>query len=219
MQTWKNLQKHRNKNYKKKMNKRPNFFHWYFNEGLHDLLEIWKNFLVFVLRFFSIFELLKTIFYPWHRDVSFAGWVGFHPILMLKMLVENVISRFLGAIVRMVVIAFGIICFFLAFFLGLIVVLVWISGPFLMIALAFFVFKSKINLIGGLLFLICWMFVIILVYYDSTKKSLTISDLKALQKTKVFERICGRIGIAGKRFPIEILESNRCWQNFCKPEV
>ena len=91
--------------------RKPNFFHWYYNQGIWELLEIWKNFLFFAWRHFSIFELFKTLLCPWHRDVSVQNWRGLHPFMTLELIIGNIVSRILGAVVRSVVLCAGIIFF------------------------------------------------------------------------------------------------------------
>ena len=91
--------------------KRPFFFAWYYNKGLQQVLEIWKNFLFFSWRYFSVAELLLTLFAPWHRDVEIRNWRGWNPLRSSEMLIENFFSRLIGLIVRLVVISIGLIFF------------------------------------------------------------------------------------------------------------
>jgi len=66
------------------------------------ILVLWKNFTLFLIDHFSVEDLLKTLLSPWHRDVIAKSWRGLHPGKFLKVHAENILSRFLGGIVRVV---------------------------------------------------------------------------------------------------------------------
>ena len=131
--------------------KRPNFFYWYYNDGIRGLLEIWKNFLLFVWHGFSIFRLLRTLLSPWRRDVIRKNWRGFHPLLMLEIFTENLLSCLIGAIVRFFVICSGIFVFLATLVFGIVATFVWISAPLLLAAVLFFLSKNPLALLtaGG----------------------------------------------------------------------
>jgi ATP-dependent Clp protease ATP-binding subunit ClpC len=196
--------------------KRPNFIHWYYNDGIHELLEIGKNFLLFVWRYFSIFELSKTLLAPWKRDVQSADWVGIHPIKMLTLFFENIISCLLGAIVRTMVIAVGI-CFFVVVLVGVILMnIVWIALPSLWILIAYYAFKFGIEDTYYILVLIPLSTIaVIILYYRDTQTPMLHLGFEELLKKDVFERICGRLGISRKRFPDEIF-GNDLFHDFLK---
>jgi len=71
-------------------------------------LKSWKNFLKFWLYFFSIGLLLKTLFAPWRRDVTKYPR-GFDIKQWAQVLLFNLLSRIIGAIVRLVAIVFGLL--------------------------------------------------------------------------------------------------------------
>ena len=196
--------------------KRPNFIHWYYNQGIQELLEIWKNFLLFVWQHFSIFELLKTILSPWRRDVAISNWPGLHPIKLLTVAFENVISRLLGAVVRSFVILAGLSAFLLVLILGLAINVIWIGAPLLLIAL--FALASRFAIdpyyLVGLSFV--WVGAISTFYYQDTKTPMLFMDFGNLLKHPVFGRVCGRLGIARKRFPDEILANQELFKEFLK---
>ena len=196
--------------------KRPNIVLWYYDGAVFELLEIWKNFLVFVWQYFSIQQLLKTLFSPWHRDVSQGAWRGFHPILALQLLFDNVISCFVGAIVRMVVIIAGLLTFFLLVVLGLVVNFFWIAYPFLALASLLYAAKNGINILYAVGFIFVWTLLIIFFYLQDAKEHLLMIGFDDLLKHPVFERICGRLGISRKRFPNEIFGSKDLFADFLK---
>ena len=214
-------EKNKNKKMKKETStlilKRPNFIHWYYNQGIHELLEICKNFLFFAWRFFSIKELSTTILSPWHRDVTLPGWIGLHPIKALKLLFENVISRFIGAIVRIVVILVGLSVVFLVLAFSLAVSIIWISAPVLLAIASVYMSNLSVSeelyyYIGSSVF---FALAVIFFYYLDTKLEVPLDHVNLL-KNSVFERICGRLGIARKRFPDEIFENTDLFAEFLK---
>lgn len=196
--------------------KKPNFFYWYYSQGVWELLEIWKNFLFFVFRNFSIFRLLKTLVYPWHRDVSIQSWRGLHPFRTLEIIIENIISRFIGIIVRLVIICFGIALFIAVIFFGIVINFIWISAPLFFLFLFAFSIKGLINpfFSGG--FVLGWIIFSIYCYLNDTKIVATEMGPDEFLKHKSFERICGRLGIVGKRFPKEILSDEKLLDDFLR---
>ncbi|NTW27499.1 MAG: ATP-dependent Clp protease ATP-binding subunit [Candidatus Moranbacteria bacterium] len=196
--------------------KRPNFIYWYYNQGVHELLEIWKNFLLFTLRYFSIFELFKTLLSPWRRDVVFSSSRGFHPIEQLTILAENVISRMLGAIVRACVIAVGLIFLAIVFVLGLAINFIWIAAPFLLPFLFVYAFKFAIQPAYVMVLGMMWILIVGALYIEDTKKQMLLMEFGELLKLGVFGRICGRLGIARKRFPNEIFGNQELFKEFLR---
>lgn len=196
--------------------RKPNFFSWYYNQGVHELLEIWKNFLFFVWRYFSISELLRTLFSPWHRDVTAQGWRGLHPLKTLEMLFMNLISRFIGAVVRMVVICLGFVFLVFILIIGIIINFIWISAPLVFAGLFFYAAKNVLNPFAiGSVFLL-WVVFSIICYFNDTKTKMVRLEFDEFLKHSVFKRICARFGIASKRFPKEILGNKEMLEDFLK---
>jgi ATP-dependent Clp protease ATP-binding subunit ClpA len=71
-------------------------------------IKSWINVLRFIWYFFSITELIKTLFAPWHRDVS-AFPRGFDAGKYFEIIIWNIFSRLMGAIVRLFTIALGLV--------------------------------------------------------------------------------------------------------------
>ncbi|MFZ1655159.1 MAG: AAA family ATPase [Candidatus Moraniibacteriota bacterium] len=84
-----------------------NFFLWYYTIGILSISRIAGNYIRYVLHRFNIVGLFRTLISPWKRDISFHTWRGLHPILFAQALVNNIITRLLGAIVRSVVLMSG----------------------------------------------------------------------------------------------------------------
>lgn len=196
--------------------KRPNFFHWYYNQGVWELLEIWKNFLLFVLRYFSIFELLKTLVYPWHRDVSVQNWRGLHPFRTFELVLENIISRAIGTVVRLITIFAGVLFLASVAITGLVINFLWISAPLIFLFLLIYATRGLANIFIAGIFILGWvLFSVYCYFHDNEVPAVKIGPDEFI-KQKVFERICGRFGIDSKRFPNGIFESEKKFEDFLK---
>lgn len=112
-----------------------NFFLWYYSIGILGIVRIAMNYVRYALHRFNVAGLLRTLISPWKRDISFHTWNGFHPILFVRAFLNNLITRFLGAIVRSAVLAAG--------FLAIVIVGV------IVIASSVFAALSPLFLLGG----------------------------------------------------------------------
>lgn len=105
---------------------------WQFFDMPKNILKGWKNFLKFNLNYFSIPLLFKTLFSPWRKYF----WLyprGFDLGKYLEVFLSNLISRILGAILRIFLIIIGILVEIFIIFIGIIVFLVWLILPILLI--------------------------------------------------------------------------------------
>lgn len=101
---------------------------WHFVEVPKAIIVGWKNFLKYNFYYFSVKGLLKSLFAPWKGDLGDYGR-GFDAKKYFDTFLGNMISRVLGAVIRLVLIAIGLACFVFIFFIGLFVLLVWIFLP------------------------------------------------------------------------------------------
>lgn len=106
--------------------------HWYFFEMPKNIISGWRNFLWFGSNYFSIPLLLKTLFSPWRR-YSWSYGRGFDIGRYFSVLASNLISRLLGAVMRIILIVIGIVFEILIFFFGLIILAGWFLLPLLLI--------------------------------------------------------------------------------------
>jgi len=105
---------------------------WQFFEMPGNILKAWRNFLNFGLYYFSTPILLKSLFSPWKRYY----WVhpkGFDIGKYLEIIISNLFSRFLGAILRFFLIIIGLLVEIFLFFAGLSVFLGWFVLPVLLL--------------------------------------------------------------------------------------
>jgi hypothetical protein len=119
------------------------WFLWQFFDVPSAILKAWKNFLLFNLNFFSVPLLLKSFFSPWRR-YQWAYPRGLDIGKYFEVLISNLISRILGAIMRTFLIIIGIFIEVLYIFAGIIVFFGWLVLPALLIAGLIFGFKILI---------------------------------------------------------------------------
>ena len=113
---------------------------WQFWEVPKNILLGWKNFLKFGLNYFSLPLLLRTFFSPWRRYT----WVyprGFDVGKYFEVFISNLISRILGAVLRIFLIIIGVLAEVFIIFAGAILFFGWIVLPILLITGLVFGFK------------------------------------------------------------------------------
>lgn len=103
-------------------------FRWWYSSGWNwiirtTLIERSKNILVA----FSVGSLLRTLFAPYRQ--TFTGGVKGSLSDLLRALLDNVISRFVGFFVRLLIITAGIISLIFVFIVGIIIVVCWPIVP------------------------------------------------------------------------------------------
>jgi ATP-dependent Clp protease ATP-binding subunit ClpC len=105
------------------------FFVWHYSDGLNLYLRRWYFLLAWVIHFFSIPVLFRTIFSPWKRLIDSEETPGFSFERFFRQLTFNLISRGIGAVVRIFLLIFGLLTLVPAFLVGLIGLIAWIVFP------------------------------------------------------------------------------------------
>lgn len=116
---------------------------WHFYDTPKSILEAFKNFLVFNFKFFSVGLLLKTLFSHWRRYKESYGR-GLDIKRYFSVLVGNLTSRILGAMVRTAVIFIGLLVEFFIFLTAIFVLLTWLFLPILLLVGLYFGLKFLI---------------------------------------------------------------------------
>jgi hypothetical protein len=123
--------------------KRNILFSWiifYFFDAPKGILRAWKNFLLFNLNYFSVPLLIKTFFSYW-KNYKWAYPRGFDAGQYIETLIGNIISRILGAIMRIFLIIFGLVTETFLFIAAIITFFAWFILPPLAIVLIYNGFK------------------------------------------------------------------------------
>lgn len=196
--------------------KRPLFLGWYYNEALHGLLEIWKNYILFFGRFFSLRELAVTILSPWHRDVQVRNWRGFSLQKSLNLFLLNIFSRIIGAVIRIFVIALGLVFVASAIVIGFLLGIFWIGAPLIFVWTFVSSYSGKLPplAVGGVF--VFWILISISAYLEDTAIDPMQMEADDFFKSRIFERIVQRLGAVRKRFAKEILENQAQLEEFLK---
>lgn len=100
---------------------------WWYGRGWREQLTILQRRLGATAAFFSIGQLLMTLFAPF-RQIS-AGRTSGPAGAVLRGLVDNLISRMIGAIVRLFTIIAGIIVLAVQAIYGVLIVVFWLFVP------------------------------------------------------------------------------------------
>ncbi len=108
------------------------WLYWHFIEAPKQIFRSWKNILAFSWNYFSVTLLFKTLFAYWHQ----YRWNyprGFDIGKYFEVFFSNMISRILGAIMRIFMISFGIIVQLGIFVVGLFTIVIWLAMPLLIV--------------------------------------------------------------------------------------
>ncbi len=103
---------------------------WHFVDMPKEIFKAWKNILLFNLRFFSVFFLIKTFFSYWHK-YRWSYGRGFDIKRYLEAFFSNLVSRIIGATIRSIFIVLGILTEIVIFISGIIILILWVLLPIL----------------------------------------------------------------------------------------
>jgi hypothetical protein len=112
------------------------YLEWHFCDQPRKILKTWKGFLLFNLNYFSLALLIKTFFSPW-RQYVWAYPRGLDIPKDLEVFFSNMISRILGAILRIVIIFLGIFFEISILIIGFFVFFGWLILPALLLFILF----------------------------------------------------------------------------------
>jgi len=112
---------------------------WHFVEMPNFLFAVWKNYFLFALNYFSAPVLLKTFFAPW-KKYNWQYPKNFDISLYAQTFVSNTFSRFLGALMRIVLLIIGVLFQLFVVIAGFFVLFAWIMIPFIVLIGIMFAF-------------------------------------------------------------------------------
>ena len=101
---------------------------WQYGDGVNEYLRAWRNIHWYLWRAFSVSLLLRTLFAPFRRTgESYKG--GFDPSTIAQTFMVNMVTRFVGMVVKLVLL--GVALFFQAAVAGVgaFFALVFVTAP------------------------------------------------------------------------------------------
>ena len=110
------------------------FISWWYGAGWIDNIRRTQDRISFTYHEFSVPILLRTLFSPWRRIISYGGGsLG----MRLRAVVDNIVSRFVGLTVRLLALIAALVLMALAAVLGIVTMLAWpllpLAGPALLV--------------------------------------------------------------------------------------
>lgn len=105
---------------------------WHYGRGLKELFGVSRNFLWFVVHFFSFKILLKTLFVPWKRlGENYEG--GLDLGKYASAFIVNTLMRAVGFCTKVVVLIVGFASYVFVLSLSLLIMLIWVLAPAVLI--------------------------------------------------------------------------------------
>jgi hypothetical protein len=110
---------------------------WHYSAAFAEIFHVWKNLFWFVVHFFSLPQLLRSYFAPFKRMTEGRGETfNFEDIA--GFIIINLISRFIGVIIRTFFILLGLIVLGLLC-VGIICTYVfWVTAPLVLIGCLYY---------------------------------------------------------------------------------
>lgn len=106
------------------------FLAWHYTQGLQFYIESWAATFNWIIHYFSLALLLKTLFMPWKRLIEVDKTPGFNFEKAFRVFTFNLISRGIGAVVRIILFWTGLILILMAFLAGVSGLIFWTIMPF-----------------------------------------------------------------------------------------
>lgn len=104
------------------------YFRWHYGRALLGWWYLWRNFIWFWFRFFSIADLGRTFFSPWRRLGEGYGQT-FNLEKWLESFLVNTLMRLVGIIVKTVILIIWLLAVLGTIISGLLALVVWVLLP------------------------------------------------------------------------------------------
>jgi ATP-dependent Clp protease ATP-binding subunit ClpA len=179
------------------------YFFWHYAKGLVSVFSAWLNIFRAFLHIFGVGELLMTLVSPWKRDVTPKTWIGFQPLATVNRLLMNAFSRMMGAIVRSIVIAVGVVVLGITVVVGAAFVIVWfLSVPVFLFLLFQLSARGDLWRAEQITLLVSGIgtALSLLSYVSRLPTSFLPENRDDLFRMAYFPRVLGRLGIRKKDF-------------------
>lgn len=116
-----------------KANLKAIFFVWWYGEAYASVFAFIKYFFIYLSDLFSVKICLKTLFYPWKRDLT--SYAGLTIQQRVEVLIMNLVSRLVGAIIKIFTLVTFLITTIVWFVVSVLVLIVWFTYPLFLVAL------------------------------------------------------------------------------------
>ncbi len=113
----------------------PYYFNWHYTQGIVELSKNIWNFIVFEFHFFSVKDLLFTLFSPFQKLKEDYGNSAIDFERILSSLVVNIIMRIIGFVIRSIILTIAGVCILISCILFPLILLIWVLLPFLLLVL------------------------------------------------------------------------------------
>ena len=122
-----------------------NYLFWRFGRGLGSYWTFVGRIGFFLSHIFAVKLLLRTLFWPWKRDLTLPATQGFNPGEWLKRHGFNLFARLIGSIVKTLTVFLWLILELLWLSLAAFFFPVWIISPAVMLYLVFLAINSGVK--------------------------------------------------------------------------
>lgn len=113
------------------------YLFWHYSTAFGEIRHVAKNLLWFVVHFFSLPQLFRSLLSPYRRMTEDRGKT-FDLEDLAGFIIINLISRIIGLVLRLTIILAGTASLLILFFLILLTYIVWSIAPlFLLVCLLF----------------------------------------------------------------------------------
>jgi hypothetical protein len=106
-------------------------FGWWYSKGIRDFFIYLKAIFLKITDIFSVKLLLRTFFSPWKRDIT--SMEGLPLNQMIQVIVFNLISRIIGALIKTIILFIYLIALSVFFAVSISLVLIWLFLPLISI--------------------------------------------------------------------------------------
>jgi len=104
---------------------------WQFFDASKAIWRAWRNFLLFNLNYFSLPLLFRTLFSHWHK-YRYSYGRFFELWKNIEVLIFNLMSRLIGAMMRIAYIVIGFVVEIIIILGGAIILIGWLLLPVLL---------------------------------------------------------------------------------------
>ena len=106
-------------------------FGWWYSRGLKDFFVYLKAVMLKITDIFSVKLLLRTYFSPWKRDITSTEGLPLNQVI--QMLLFNLVSRFIGFIIKSFILLIYLMVMVVFFAFALALIFIWLFLPLISI--------------------------------------------------------------------------------------